>query len=77
MTTTDFSTKKFTECEYRIKHDIQDCTECDISFECEEHYNSFEDRIFEPQPFMNDELFENIGRLLEPINLLIKYGLPR
>jgi hypothetical protein len=71
---TDFSKQKFTECEYRINQDIRDCSECDISFECEEHSNSFED--FEPQPFMKDELFENIRLLFEPINLLITKGLP-
>jgi hypothetical protein len=33
--------KKFIECDYRIRFGIHDCTECDISFECEEHDNSF------------------------------------
>ena len=36
----NFLTRKFTECEYRIKFDIRDCTECDISFECEEFYQN-------------------------------------
>jgi hypothetical protein len=74
MITTDFSTRKFYDCDYRINQDIRDCSECDISFECEEHHNSFED--FEPQPFVKDELFESIRLLFEPINLLITKGLP-
>jgi hypothetical protein len=77
MITTNFAKQKFLECDYRIQHDIRDCTECNIAFECEEHDNSFHDWNFESQPFMKDELFETIGRLLEPINLLITYGLPR
>jgi hypothetical protein len=58
MFTTDFSTRKFIECEYRIKYDIHDCTECDIAFECEEHYNSY----YVPE----QELFERLGYILMP-----------
>lgn len=61
----DFSTKKFTECEYRIKFGLTCCSECDVEFECDESYqngNFIEDWDFEPQP-----LFETIGRIFAPV----------
>jgi len=74
MFTTDFSTKKFFECEYRIQHDIRDCTECDIAFECEEHHNSFED--FEPQEEERFDLFEEIAKYFIPAKTAIADKLP-
>jgi hypothetical protein len=74
MITTDFSTKKFFECDYRIQHDIRDCSECDIAFECEEHSNSFED--FEPQEEEKFDLFETIAAFCRPANVAIADILP-
>ena len=72
MITTDFSTKKFLECEYRIRYGIKCCSECDVCFECNERYHNgafIDDCDFEPQPFMEDELFESIGRIFAPANI--------
>ena len=67
MITTDFSTRKFYDCDYRINQDIRDCSECDISFECEEHHNSFED--FEPQEEEKFDLFETIASYFLPADV--------
>ena len=63
MNTTDFSIKKFVECDYRIKYDIHDCTECDFSG-CEEHYNSFESLDIKPRKSKFD-LFGAIASYLK------------
>ena len=65
MITTDFLIKKFTECEYRIKFGLTCCSECDVSFECDESYQNgafIDDWEFESQP-----LFETIGRIFAPV----------
>jgi hypothetical protein len=72
MITTDFSTKKFLECDYRIRFGIKDCSECDVLFECNEGYpNSdfIDDWNLEPLPFMEDELFETFGQLFAPVTI--------
>jgi arsenate reductase-like glutaredoxin family protein len=64
--------KKFLECEHRTTLGIKHCSECDVYFECEEqHNNSFEEWNYEPQPFIKDELFETIGRIFAPANLVL------
>ena len=75
MFTTDFSTKKFIDCEYRIKYDIHDCTECDINFECEEHCNSFDSleiKLLEEK----FNVFEEIAKYFMPANVPIADSLP-
>jgi hypothetical protein len=70
MITTNYATKKFLECEYRIMFGIKCCSECDVSFECDEGYSNgsfIEDWSFEPPPFMKDELFETVGRIFAPV----------
>jgi hypothetical protein len=59
---TDFLTKKFIECEYRIRFGLKCCSDCDVSFECDEsHRNgSFIDDWEQP-------LFETFGRIFAPV----------
>jgi len=71
---TDFATKKFIECEYRITHQIKDCTECDIAFECEQHYNPFDE--WEEQKEEKFDLFETIAAFCRPANVVIADVLP-
>jgi len=66
---TDFSTKKFLDCEYRIKFGLLCCSECDVEFECEESYQNgafIDEWDFQPQP-----LFETIGRIFAPAKTII------
>jgi hypothetical protein len=65
--TTDFSTKKFTECEYRIKFGLKCCSECDVAFECEESYDNGSFIEDWAQPF--EDTFETIGRIFSPANI--------
>jgi hypothetical protein len=64
MITTD---KKFVECDYRIKFDIRDCTECNICFECEEHENHFIDDCYCEKYAEEFDLFETIASYFMPI----------
>jgi len=71
---TDFSTKKFLECEYRIKFGLRCCSECDVEFECEENYQNgafIDDWNLEPLPFMEDELFETFGQMFAPAKTIL------
>jgi len=74
MITTDFSTRKFLDCDYRIKHEIRDCSECENFFECEEHSNSFDD--FDAEEEERFDLFEEIAKYFIPANLPIADKLP-
>ena len=69
---TDFLTKKFTECEYRIKFGLKCCSECDVSFECDESYQNgtfIDDWDYEPHLLQEESLFETIGRIFAPANI--------
>jgi hypothetical protein len=69
---TDFLTKKFTECEYRIRFGLTCCSECDVNFECDESYQTgafIDDWHYEPHLLKEESLFETIGRIFAPANI--------